>query len=153
MKKGSNVIIIYYCQEKFDATYGVIRNRQSQKDRKNNGRKRTKEQTLIYKTLHSKLKNKTNPLSTWGELKCSGRVSSSFATNSNSININNANNHLSPQFTEHNCKKTTTYGVGNPDPGWEQEHEYLGIKGIISLSLSIICNCSGTVIFSVHFVT
>jgi hypothetical protein len=41
MKKGSNVIIIYYCQEKFEATYGVIRNRQSQ-DRKKQWPKKDK---------------------------------------------------------------------------------------------------------------
>jgi hypothetical protein len=33
-------------------------------------------------------------------------------------NINNMNNHLSPQIIEH--KKTTPSSDGNPIPGWRQ---------------------------------
>jgi len=37
----------------------------------------------------------------------------------NSININQANNQVSSQTIEH--KKTKTYGIGNPDPGFGHE--------------------------------
>ena len=45
-------------------------------------RKRTKEQTTIYKTLHRKLTIKQHepPLKTVNELRCSGRVSSSYSS-------------------------------------------------------------------------
>jgi len=47
-----------YITKKFEDTTGVIRNRKSQKDMQYNStkRKRTKEQTKIYKTYHRKLK-------------------------------------------------------------------------------------------------
>ena len=35
----------------------------------------------------------------------------------NSINVNKANNHLSPLFTGHKQVKTMTYEVGNLGPG------------------------------------
>jgi len=41
-------------------------------------RKRTNEQTSIYKTLHRKLKIEQHE--TWGGLRCSGKVSSSCST-------------------------------------------------------------------------
>jgi hypothetical protein len=45
-------------------------------------RKRTKGQTTIYKTLHRKQKiEQRKPIKTWGELMCSGSVSSSCSTN------------------------------------------------------------------------
>jgi hypothetical protein len=39
----------------------------------------------------------------------------------NSININKANSKFTPQIVKN--KKTTTYGVRNPDPGLEQTHK------------------------------
>ena len=42
-------------QEKFEDTKGVMRNRKMRKDRQHKGKK-TKRQTMIYKTLHRKLK-------------------------------------------------------------------------------------------------
>jgi hypothetical protein len=48
-------------QEEFEDTKGVIRIRKSQKDRQNNGqKKRTKEQTTIYKTLHTENQRSNN---------------------------------------------------------------------------------------------
>ena len=44
----------YYIKEEFEDTKRVIRIRKSKKDRKHNGKKRTKGQTMIYITLHIK---------------------------------------------------------------------------------------------------
>ena len=44
-------------------------------------RKRTKGQTTIYKTYKTKDRVTRTPLNTGGELRCSGRVSSSCSTN------------------------------------------------------------------------
>lgn len=44
------------------------------------------------------------------------------------MNINKTNNLLSPQISE--CKKTTTYGVGNTSPWWRQAHIYRGVKPV-----------------------
>jgi hypothetical protein len=50
----------------------------SNKDRQWSKEKGRKEQTMIYKTLHRKLKiSNMNPTKNWGELSCSGRISSS----------------------------------------------------------------------------
>ena len=56
-----HIIILYciiYTHEKLEDTKGVIRSRNSKKDRQYSGqhKKRSKEQTTIYKTLNRKLK-------------------------------------------------------------------------------------------------
>ena len=48
----------------------------------------------------------------------------------NSININKSNNHLSPQLNSLNTKQTTTYDVGNPDPGFGQAQKCDGVKPV-----------------------
>jgi hypothetical protein len=54
----------------------------------------------------------------------------------NSTNINKMNNHLSLQsiITSHfnplNRRKTTTYNVGNADPGLGQAHKCVGVKQV-----------------------
>jgi vacuolar-type H+-ATPase subunit C/Vma6 len=54
IKSVLNMILMSY---KFEDTKGVIRSRRSNKDRQHNDqRKRRKGQTMIYKTLHRKLK-------------------------------------------------------------------------------------------------
>ena len=60
----------------FVDTKGVIKSRESRKDRQHNGQKKSmKGQTMIYKTLHRKLKIKQHepPLKTGDELMCSGK--------------------------------------------------------------------------------
>jgi len=67
-------------EEEFEETKGVIRIWKSTKDCQHNGkRKRTK---IIYETLHIKLKIEKykRHLKTGGEIRCSGRVSSSCST-------------------------------------------------------------------------
>ena len=44
----------YYIKEEFEDTKRVIRIRKSKNDRKHNGKKRAKGQTMIYITLHIK---------------------------------------------------------------------------------------------------
>ena len=46
---------MYYIKEKFEDTEGVIRSRTSMNDSQYNGQKK-KEQTMIFKTPHRKLK-------------------------------------------------------------------------------------------------
>jgi hypothetical protein len=53
-------------------------------------RKMTKEQTMIYKTLHrkQKIEQQRNPLKPEGELRCSGRVGRScFTLNTRRVTI------------------------------------------------------------------
>ena len=65
-------------KEKFGYTQGIIRIRKSMEDRQHMAkRKSTKEQTTIYRTLHSKqtINPATRaPLKTGSKLKCSRRV-------------------------------------------------------------------------------
>jgi hypothetical protein len=66
------------CLEEFEDTKGVIRIRISKKNRQNNGQKKK------YKRTNNAHKTKDRvtrtPLKIGGELKCSGRVSSSCST-------------------------------------------------------------------------
>jgi hypothetical protein len=45
----------------------------------------------------------------------------------NSTNINQTNDHLSPQFVEHK-KKATAYNIGNLDNGMEQAQYVTGLN-------------------------
>ena len=45
----------------------------------------------------------------------------------NSTNINQTNDHLSPQFIEHK-KKATVYNIGNPGHGMEQAQDVTGLN-------------------------
>ena len=67
--------------KEFKDTKGAIDIRKSKKDSTHNGRKRTKGQTSISKTLHRKLKIKQHEfIKTGGELMGSGRVTSFCST-------------------------------------------------------------------------
>jgi len=46
----------------------------------------------------------------------------------NFTNINKTNNHSSPQLIQH--KKTTTYDVRNPGPGFRQAHKCRWLKPV-----------------------
>jgi len=68
-------------QEQFEDTKWVIRNRKLKDSQHNGQRKMTKGQTTVYKTLHRKLKiEQREPIKYRGELRCSGRISSSCST-------------------------------------------------------------------------
>jgi len=64
--------------EKFENTKWIIKICKSKKHRQYNDQIRTKDQTMIYKTQHGKLKIKQheNLNKNRGELRCFGRVSS-----------------------------------------------------------------------------
>ena len=58
----------------------TIRIRKSKNDRQHNGRKKkNKQPSTIRSTVNKRLRN-MNPTKYWGELPCSGRVSSSHST-------------------------------------------------------------------------
>ena len=52
-----------------------------------------------------------------------------------STNINKTNNHLTPQLVDKK-KKTTTYDVGNPDPGLGYAQKCTGISESTTSSLN-----------------
>ena len=56
----------------------------------------------------------------------------------NSNTIYTTNIHLSPQITEH--KKTTTYDVGNPVPGFGRAQKWGGVKLINVIIILPTCN-------------
>ena len=53
-----------------------------------------------------------------------------------SININKANNHLSPELTEQKNKKTT-YDVRNPGPAWERHQNVAALNRLMGGQSSI----------------
>jgi hypothetical protein len=68
-------------REEFEEIKGVIRIHKSKKDRKHNGQKKKDKRTNndLQNIIH-KNKDRT-PLITGGEVRCSGKVSSSSSTN------------------------------------------------------------------------
>ena len=99
------IVVFELMQEEFEDTKVVIRIRKSKKDRP-----KEKGQTTIYKTLQIKYRSSnTNSTKTGGEIRCSGRVSSSC-------------------FTCDTCRVTivTNPGISNE---WEKEREVLTTSG------------------------
>jgi hypothetical protein len=77
-----------YCQEEFEVTKGAIRNRISKKNRQHNGQKKKVQKNKQRSTKHTyktKAQVTRTPLKPEGELRCSGRVSSSCSTDTNII--------------------------------------------------------------------
>ena len=67
-------------QEEFEDTKGVIRIRNSKKERQHNGQKKKEKQRSVKHTHKTKDRLTRIPLKTGGELRCSRRVSSSCST-------------------------------------------------------------------------
>ena len=68
------------CYEEFGDTKYVIRIRASKKNRQHNGQKKKDKQRSTKHTHKTKDRIRGTPLETGGELRCSGRVSSSSST-------------------------------------------------------------------------
>jgi hypothetical protein len=69
--------------EEFEDTKGVIRIRKSKKNRQHNGQKKKYKQRSTKHTYKTRDRVTRTPLKTRGELRCSGRVSSSCSTSEN----------------------------------------------------------------------
>ena len=81
----NHYILVFVLKEEFEDTKGVIRIRISKKNRKHNGQKKRYKRTNnnlqnIQHTHQTKDRVTRTPLKTGGELRCSGRVSSSCST-------------------------------------------------------------------------
>ena len=66
--------------EEFEDTKGAIRIRISKKIRQHNGQKKKDKKRYIKHTHQTKDRVTRTPLKTGGELRCSGRISSSSST-------------------------------------------------------------------------
>ena len=81
LRFGSIFGIRHLNKEVFEETKGVIRIRKSTDKQRNGQRETTKGQTTIYKNYtESKRSNNTDPTKNRGELRCSGRINSSWST-------------------------------------------------------------------------
>ena len=67
-------------QEEFEDTKGIIRIRKSKKNRQHNSQKKKDKQRFIKQTHQTKDRVARTPLKIGGELRCSGRISSSCST-------------------------------------------------------------------------
>ena len=100
-------------KEEFEDTKGVIRIRISKKNRQHNGQKKKVQKDKQRSTKHTyKTKDRVTrtPLNTGGELRCSGRVSSSCST-SGTRRVNLVTNPVICRELEQDREVFTTSGT------------------------------------------
>jgi hypothetical protein len=79
---------IYNIQEEFEHTKGIAIIRKLKKDRQHNGQKKKDKQWSTKSTHKTKDRVTWTPLKTGGELRCSGRISSSsFTSGTRCVNL------------------------------------------------------------------